>query len=420
MMGQIPAWDYECASEWIRNAALRAVTILLMAPAAGAQTNSSITGAVRDTTSAVLPGVTVEVTSPALIEKVRSAITDATGLDRITELPPGNYAVTFTLPGFSSVRREGIELTTGFAATVNAELRVGDIAEAITVSGASPVVDVQNVVQQRVLTRDVIDAVPTAKNFATLGVLIPGVSVSFTTMAGANDVGGSMSSSFQMLMVHGSRNTDQRMLVDGLAMNLAESSGGVTPVVFPDESVEEINTGIGSHSAETGTGGVVINIVPKSGSNNFAGTVYGSYTNSRLQSNNLTDELVQRGLPSADSTNYIADVNPAIGGPIVRDQLWFHAGFRSWRTIRNTNTYYDANPADWVYVPDLSRGKVPQRDGGFLQCAEREPGDAGEQHIRHQRNVLARAATDFARRSRGVRGTAELLSALAQAMPSFR
>ena len=124
----------------------------LLPAAAWAQSASGIAGIVRDTTGAVLPGVTVEAASPALIEKIRTVVTDDQGLYRIIDLRPGTYTVTFTLPGFSTVKREGIELTASFTATVNADLRVGDLEETITVSGQSPVVDVQNVVQQRVMT----------------------------------------------------------------------------------------------------------------------------------------------------------------------------------------------------------------------------------------------------------------------------
>ena len=136
----------------------------------------SIAGTVRDATGAVLPGVTVEASSPALIEKAR--VVDQlmeTGNTRIIELRPGTYTVTFTLPGFNTLRREGIELTTGFTATVNAEFRVGAVAETITVTGDPPVVDLQNTKQQVVMTRDVIDSVPTGKSFQNLGVLIPGI-----------------------------------------------------------------------------------------------------------------------------------------------------------------------------------------------------------------------------------------------------
>src|SRR5262245_39118972 len=124
--------DRHLARLWI-------VALAWLAPmVASAQTSTgSIAGTVRDATGAVLPGVTVEASSPALIEKIRSADTDASGQYKIIELPPGVYAVTFTLTGFSSIRREGVELTTGFTATINTELRVGSIAETITVSAQS-------------------------------------------------------------------------------------------------------------------------------------------------------------------------------------------------------------------------------------------------------------------------------------------
>src|SRR5687767_7171578 len=144
----------------------------LMPAAASARTNAVTASVVRDATGAILPGVTVEASSPALIERVRTATTDETGQYKILELRPGTYSVQFSLPGFSSVRREGIELTTGFTASVNAELRVGAIEETVTVSGASPVVDLQNVKTQVVMTREIVDSIPTGKYFQNLAVLI--------------------------------------------------------------------------------------------------------------------------------------------------------------------------------------------------------------------------------------------------------
>src|SRR5262245_24446880 len=141
--------------------ALAAVLALgLLGPTLAWAQGSSIAGVVRDSTGAVLPGVTVEATSPALIEKMRSVVTDDQGLYRIVDLRPGTYTVTFTLPGFTTVKREGLELTSSFTATVNADLRVGGLEETVTVSGASPVVDVQNVVQQRLISTDVLDTLP--------------------------------------------------------------------------------------------------------------------------------------------------------------------------------------------------------------------------------------------------------------------
>jgi Carboxypeptidase regulatory-like domain len=134
---------------------------------------ASIAGQVKDTSGAVLPGVTVEASSPALIEKVRSASTDANGQYRIEDLRPGTYEVTFSIAGFSTIKRQGIELTGTFAATVNADMKVGAVSETITVTGETPVVDVINAKQQTTVSNEVINAVPTARLYHSLGHLFP-------------------------------------------------------------------------------------------------------------------------------------------------------------------------------------------------------------------------------------------------------
>src|ERR1700687_1415925 len=136
---------------------------LLIPRAARAQGTSGIAGVVKDTSGGVLPGVTVEATSPVLIEKVRTAVTDDQGQYKIVDLLPGTYTVTFTMTGFSTVKRQGIDLTSNFTAAINADLRVGQLEETVTVSGQSPVVDVQNVVQQKIVTREVLFALPINK-----------------------------------------------------------------------------------------------------------------------------------------------------------------------------------------------------------------------------------------------------------------
>src|SRR5262245_43830106 len=153
-----------------------AMCIALVPLAASAQT-STIAGTVRDASGAVLPGVTVEVASPALIEKVRTATTDGSGQYQIVQLRPGTYSVTFTLPGFTVVKRENVELTSDFTATINADLKVGAVEETITVSAESPVVDVQNITTRTVMTRDVLDAIPTGRNIQAIGIMIPGTNI---------------------------------------------------------------------------------------------------------------------------------------------------------------------------------------------------------------------------------------------------
>src|SRR6267378_2819770 len=147
-----------------------------------------VAGVVKDTSGGVLPGVTVEASSPALIEKIRSAVSDGTGHYRIENLRPGNYMVSFSLAGFSTVKREGVELSGTFTATINADMTVGTLAETITVTGETPVVDVQNTTRERVMDHQVIDAIPTGRSDHNLAMLIPGVSIPAT--ATNQDVGG--------------------------------------------------------------------------------------------------------------------------------------------------------------------------------------------------------------------------------------
>jgi hypothetical protein len=142
---------------------------------------------VKDASGAVMPGVTAEATSPALIEKVRAAVTDAQGQYKIVELPPGVYTVSFSLAGFASLRREGVELTANFTAAVNVEMHAGQLEEMVTVAGATPLVDVQNVVQQAVLSRALLDTVPTNKSLLGFAAFVPAIIVPIT----AQDVGGS-------------------------------------------------------------------------------------------------------------------------------------------------------------------------------------------------------------------------------------
>ena len=151
------------------------VSVLLLLTPTIAYAQASITGVVRDASGAVLPGVTVEAASPALIEKVRTATTDGTGQYRIIDLRPGIYSLTFSLEGFSTVRREGLELSGSFVATVNIDLKVGTVAETITVTGETPTVNLQSAAQQRVMTQEIITELPTARSIQSLSTLIPGV-----------------------------------------------------------------------------------------------------------------------------------------------------------------------------------------------------------------------------------------------------
>ena len=181
---------------------------------------ASITGTVRDTSGAVLPGVTVEASSPVLIEKVRTATTDGNGQYRIVDLRAGEYAVTFTLPGFNTVRREGIELTGTFVATVNADLTVGALEETVMVTGETPVVDIQSARVQQTVSRETLDAIPSARSSAGVQNLIPGLVLTQGGTGLGGDVGGVTGGSGGSTgAIHGGRVSDSRTMNDGLSTN---------------------------------------------------------------------------------------------------------------------------------------------------------------------------------------------------------
>jgi hypothetical protein len=198
------------------------VPVLLWSPdVVLGQTVGSIAGVVRDATGALLPGVTVEASSPVLIEKVRVAQTDEQGQYKIVDLRPGVYTVTFTLAGFSASKREGVELTTGFTATVNGDLKLGAVEETITVTGATPVVDIHNVVAHNVFSSKVLQSLPTPNtNYASLAALIPGATLGSATH---QNVGGNQAEQATMGL-HG-MNTDQRLLIDGMRYGSMEGTG---------------------------------------------------------------------------------------------------------------------------------------------------------------------------------------------------
>ncbi|MGD9902125.1 MAG: carboxypeptidase regulatory-like domain-containing protein [Vicinamibacterales bacterium] len=313
---------------------------------------ASITGTVKDSSGSVLPGVTVEVRSPALIEGVRSAITDDQGLYRIIELRPGRYSVTFALTGFTSLERQGVELSSNFTATVNAELTVGGLQESVTVTGQSPIVDVQNVTQQKTISQSVLSAVPTGKSVLGFIALMPAAA----TPPGAQDVGGSKGEVSMRMSLHGAKQSDQRMLQDGMTYNLLSNPTGRTMYVnalAAEEFVVEAGSG---GSAEYSSGGAQVNLIPKDGGNVFAGTFFAGGATRGLQGTNLSDDLRDQGLTSVNGINHIYDANVVIGGPLVRNKLWFSSAHRRWgKEERIANLYHDADISDFIFTPDFSR-----------------------------------------------------------------
>jgi hypothetical protein len=324
-----------------------------------AQGTAGISGSVRDATGGVLPGVTIEASSPALIEKSRVATTDGAGEYKIVSLPSGTYTVSFALAGFTGVRREGVVLTTGFTATIDAELRVGAVEETITVSGDAPIVDVQNVKRQVVMTRDMVDTLPTGRTAVEMATLIPGVQLMNGTGSGAaaTGMGGSLGmDQFATLTAHGGRPADTRLEVNGVNINIFGQRQDSTYANFQDGTVQEYSFEISAHSAESETGGVRVTIVPKDGGNRFSGQFFGNYADENFQSRNMTDELRATGLRDPDRTVSLWTVNPSLGGPILRDRVWFYTGYSRMINERlKAGTYFNTDLAAWRPTFDTSR-----------------------------------------------------------------
>ena len=180
----------------------------------------SLAGVVKDTSGAILPGVTVEAASPALIEKVRAVTTDATGQYKIVDLRPGAYTLTFSLTGFSTVKREGIELSGSGTVQINADLKVGALAETITVTGETPVVDVQNAARQQILSGELVANTPAAKSWNGIMLLVPGVTGDPNTVQ--------LTPGMVLFGIHGGPSTEGRLQVDGMNVGASRGGGGVS------------------------------------------------------------------------------------------------------------------------------------------------------------------------------------------------
>jgi Carboxypeptidase regulatory-like domain len=319
---------------------------------------ASLTGTVRDVSGAVLPGVTVEASSPALIEKARTATTDGTGQYRITNLQPGTYVVMFTLPGFAPVKRENIELTGTQTVTIPIEMRVGGIEESITVAGESPVVDVQQAKREVVMSNDTIAALPLTRAAGALLNATPGLFVD------NNGPALSPTMTFFNARSGGSNSTsvagEGRMTVNGMTVAAARS-GGVSSYVYDTPNSQEVAITVGGGLGESDIGGPVMNLVPKSGGNTFAGQVFFNDAGKWSKGNNLDDELRAIGLTETPGIIQAYDASVSYGGPIKRDRLWFFGSYRNLDTqnamegINANANAGDPSRWDWVGAPIPAR-----------------------------------------------------------------
>ena len=331
-----------------------ALALLALLPAVSFA-QSGIAGVVKDASGAVLPGVTVEAASPVLIEKVRSVVTDGEGVYKIVDLRPGTYTVTFTLPSFNTLKRDGVELPSGFTATVNGEMTVGALSETLTVTGRAPLVDTQNVVSSQVMGKTVLDSIPTVRMPQTYMTFIPGVNLapSLTGQGLTTTAGG--------ITIHGSKSRDSAVLLDGFSQSNWTNPGGAGFYWMSNPATADEMVAItGGARADQDLSGIQTNVIPKEGGNRYTGSFYFHYTNDKFLGDNRTQTMKDQGIQNNGSRRSW-DYNPSIGGPILRDKLWFFGSYRSFGEERNAGIFYNLTPTGWAYTPDTSRAPA-----GFL------------------------------------------------------
>ncbi len=296
---------------------------VLMLPATGFAQGAALIGEVTDNTGGVLPGVTVEAASPVLIEGSRVAITDGAGRYNIIALLPGTYTVTMTLPGFSTFVQEGIQVPAATNVTIDGQLSVGALEETVTVSGEAPVVDVQSAARIEVVEREVLDSLPTTRNTQSIGYLAQGVRLT------RPDVGGAQMMEQVRMSVHGATPRHTTMQVDGMIVNSQMADGLIMNYNNQALSQEMAMTTSGNN-AEVAAGGLRLNMIPKDGGNQLSGTNYVGFTlNESWQADNFTQTMQDLGLTSNQGVTNIHDINPAVGGPIIQDRLWYFTSARA-------------------------------------------------------------------------------------------
>ena len=335
------------------------IGIALAAPVAHAQQAAGIAGVVRDTAGLPMPGVTVEAASPALIERVRSVTTDGEGRYSIVDLRPGAYAVTFTLAGFSTLKREGVDLGSGFTATVNVTLTVGALAETITVTGASPVVDTSSVRQQETLNTRELEALPSGNiGLQTLAYVTPGFATTQADVGGGRDT---WSAQGAYTLYHGKTGT--RASFDGFRNQYFIGAASGVGYITDQGNIQELQLETTGMGAESGSGSTSVNAIPKSGGNTFHGGLDGFYSNHQMQGSNINDALRAFNITKSAEVQRIYRAGGQLGGPIKQDKLWFFAAVARWGSrVNQPDAYFNLlqgksgvpGTPTIAYAPDLS------------------------------------------------------------------
>ena len=327
---------------------------VLPAPAFG---QAAIAGSVQDPSGAPMPGVVVEASSPALIEKVRTAITDGSGRYRIEDLEPGIYAVSFRLEGWRTYQQQNIEVMGSSTVMVDAELGIGRLSETITVTDEVSTLDIHSARRELTLTGDVLRSIPTVRSYNAVLVLVPGV------VTNVNDtVTGTATTSFP---IHGGRPNEGRLLLDGLNVGSPPAGNSAASYVVDVGNAQEVTFSAGGASGEAETAGLVMNMVPRSGGNALHGSFFASGTAGRLQASNLTPALKAQGVTAPTPLTGVYDFTGTLGGPIRKDRAWFFVNGHTGGNRREvTNVFYNLNagdPSKWLYAPDMSRREYSDR-----------------------------------------------------------
>jgi hypothetical protein len=323
---------------------------LVMVPCV-ALAQATIAGVVREPSGAVLPGVTVEASSPALIEKTRTAVTDGTGQYRIVTLPPGTYSLKFSLSGFTTAQRDEVTVSGSGVIPINIEMRVGAVTETITVSGQSPLVDTQTTRRETVIDSETINALPITRNYGGVLYATPGL----TVQPGVNN--NALMPGMSLFSANGGISTEGRVFVNGVSVNGPFGQNSVTQFAFDVANAEEMQVLVGGGLGESETGGPIANIIPKSGGNTYSGSAFVSGTQSRFQSNNIDDALRAQGIPSPPTVRKNWDTSGSLGGPILRDRFWFFGNIRSVGIAQVVAAGLAPNrhlndPSQWLYEPE--------------------------------------------------------------------
>ncbi|MBM3809161.1 MAG: TonB-dependent receptor [Acidimicrobiia bacterium] len=302
---------------------------LLMPALASAQ--SVIAGEVRDASGAVLPGVTVEAASDALIERVRTATTNGSGAYRIVDLRPGIYVVRFSLAGFTTFEQTGVELPAEFTATVNVQMKVGGLEETVTVTSAASTVDVQNAVQITRLDREMLDQIPLGQNIWEMAELIPSINLFNAAGQNAATVGGAGGATQTYMSVRGMGAAQNVVLVDGMSVSGLEANGAVQAYFNADVN-QEVSYQTSGSTADRSGGGVTVNMIPREGGNRPSGNFKVNYRPGRWLGQNFTPRLRDMGMMFFGALEYLSDVTISQGGPLKRDRLWFFTSYHQFNT----------------------------------------------------------------------------------------